>query len=281
MISMEFCKEISDDTAEIIGFTSNLTEKLFFFPGLVKKEKYNNSINCSPKDNTVISAFLIENKCKWGLRFLHTVLLHLTYKFAVVKDDHYYTRRIHLWKNGLFMCTNKQIELFVELKGGKKFYLVFRGNRFSQVELPELRSRVFEVFRNIEQSLKDLGIIEFNSCTYVLYPPPQNYSAFEEAEKILLEKLKPLFHDEVKYRAYFIKDTKSVQLKDILCFEPYVSMEVAVIKLRQDSLIDLQEHEKFRSFPELKDKNTMSASQFHQIIEHYSLFSAEELAAAE
>ncbi len=129
MISVEFCKEISDSTAEIIGFTSNQTEKLYFFPGLIKKER-DGSIYGNSRDN-VISAFLIENEHKWGLRFLHNLLLHLTYKFAVVKDDHYYTRRIHVWKNGLFMCTDKQIELIVELKDDQNFYLVCRSSTSS------------------------------------------------------------------------------------------------------------------------------------------------------
>ncbi len=277
MISVEFCKEISDSTAEIIGFTSNQTEKLFFFPGLIKKERESNVYDNS-KDNNVISAFLIENKHKWGLRFLHNLLLHLTYKFAVVKDDHYYARRIHVWKNGLFMCTDKQIELIVELKDDQHFYLVCRSSISSQVELAELRSKVFQVFHNIEQNIKDLGTIEFNSCTYVLYPPPQNYSDFEEAKRIPLEKLKPHFRKEVKYRAHFIEDTNRVLLNEILCFEPYVGIEFAMINQRENSSIDLQKLEMFHSIPELKDKITMSASQFHQIIEHYSIFSADELA---
>ena len=76
LISLEFCTEISDETAKIIGSRSSKDEvKLYFFPGLIKKEKDDKEIEKVTTTGYTTSGLLIENSQPWDLRFLHVLLL--------------------------------------------------------------------------------------------------------------------------------------------------------------------------------------------------------------
>ena len=89
LISLEFCTEISDEKANIIVSDSSKDEEiLYFFPGLIKKEKDDKEIEEVTKMGYFTSGLLIENSQSWGLCFLHILLLRLTYQFAVEKKQY-------------------------------------------------------------------------------------------------------------------------------------------------------------------------------------------------
>ena len=112
LISLEFCTEISDETANNIGSRNSKDEKrLYFFPGLIKSEKDDKRVEEVTQMGDITSGLLIENSQSWDLRFLHVLLLRLTYQFAEEKKQ-YYNRRIHLWKNGLQVFTDNLISDF-------------------------------------------------------------------------------------------------------------------------------------------------------------------------
>ncbi len=107
LINLEFCTTIFKHTFDCVVKQTKLDSyesfdgKLFFFPGLIKSVK-----GVVPHDKKegefYASAWLFENPQNWSLRFIHSILVHLTYKFTVKKDNLFFVRRIHLWKNGLF-----------------------------------------------------------------------------------------------------------------------------------------------------------------------------------
>ena len=199
MISLEFCKEISKDTADIIGVppeSNKKSEKFCFFPGLIGKERGDDIFKEAKESGISTSGWLIQNNENWGLRFLHCLLLHLTYKFAMVKENQHYARRIRLWKNGLFLCTQRNVEVLVELKDGKKVYLICQSS--SKTSLAKLRHEILEVIRNIQESMKQHCASEFSSTSeYILYPPPISYDLVEDSKQIPLKDLRQLFAEKL------------------------------------------------------------------------------------
>ena len=278
LISLEYCTEISDETAIIIGSRNSKDEKkLYFFPGLIKNEKDDNIVEEVTKMGYITSGLLIENSQSWDLRFLHILLLRLTYQFAVEKKQ-YYNRRIHLWKNGLQVFTDNLVEVILELKHDKVICLFLRCTQeiFSKIELAQVRHVILKVIRSLHEKMS-LSDSTSNISECIVYPHPQSFSLVPHSVKIPLPELKDIFRKPTNRRAYFLSDNKPVSLRELFHFEPYVFVEskkqTGSIPINYKTIGDLCE------IPELtsaKD-DTISFIKLQQIFQKYSVYSANDL----
>ena len=278
LISLEFCTEISDETAKIIGSSSSKDkEKLYFFPGLIKKEKDDKEIEKVTATGYFTSGLLIENSQPWDLRFLHVLLLRLAYQFAEEKKQ-YYNRRIHLWKNGLQVFTDNLIEVILELKHDKVICLFLRCSQetSSKIDLAEVRHVVLKVIRSLSEKMSLTDSTD-NISESIVYPHPQSFSSVEDSVKIPLPDLVDEFRKPIKNRAYFVSDNKPVYLRELFHFEPYVFVQS---KEEADSTTtNVKIIGELCEIPELKQAkdDTISFTELQEIFQKYSVYSADDL----
>ena len=278
LTSLEFCTEISDDTANFIGSNSSKNEEiLYFFPGLIKKDKDDKEIEEVTKMGCFTSGLLIENSQLWDLRFLHVLLLRLTYEFAVEKKQ-YYNRRIHLWKNGLQVFTNNLIEVILELKHDKVICVFLRCSQetSSKIDLAQVRHSVLKVIRSLSEKMS-LTDSTSNISEYIVYPHPQSFSSVEESVKIPLPELADIFRKPTKQRAYFLSDNKPVSLRELFHFEPYVFVESK--EETGCNTMNFKTNVELCEIPELKavKYDTISFTELQEIFQKYSVYSTEYL----
>jgi len=277
LISLEFGAEISDETAEVIGFKSSKNEgKLYFFPGLIKTMKDDQKIEENTKEGYVTSGLLVENSKSWGLLFLHGLLLRLTYKFAVEKDQ-YYNRRIYLWKNGLQTFTESLIEVILELKHDKVICILLRCRQeiSSKIKMARVRHTILEVIHSLSKKTSPADSTELESVSkYIVYPHPQSFSSMEDHKKIPLAEILNILKKPLKDRAYFLSDVEPHCLQDIFHFEPYAFVESTEVA---KNVMDVKITEHLRKIPELKAIEDISYKKLQEILQIYSVYSTNDL----
>ena len=277
LISLEYCTEISDETANIGSSNSKNEKKLYFFPGLIKNEKDDKIVEEVTKTDCITSGLIIENSQFWDLRFLHILLLRLTYQFAVEKKQ-YYNRRIHLWKNGLQVFTDKLIELILELKHDKVICLFLRCNQetSSKIDLAQVRQSVIKVIRSLSEEMSQTDSTS-NISESIVYPHPQSFSSMEDCIKIPLPELVDIFRKPTNRRAYFLSDNKPVFLRQLFHFEPYVFLESK--EEASSTAINFKTNVELCEIPELKavKDDTVSFTELQEIFQQYSVYSADHL----
>ena len=274
LISLEFCTEISDETAKIIGFRSGKKEKLYFFPGLVTNEKDDKKFENVTKTDYITSGLLIENSESWDLRFLHVLLLRLTYQFAAEKKQ-YYNRKIHLWKNGLWVFTENLVEVILELQQDKVICIFLRCSleTSSNIDLAQVRHVVLEVIRSLSEKMS-LTDSTSSISESIVYPHPQSFSSVGKSVKIPLPQLIEIFRKPIKKRVYFLPDNKPVSLKELFHFEPYVFLES---KEATSTTRNIKTYGELCDILELKLDDTISFTEFQGILQKYSVYSANDL----
>ena len=276
--SLEFSTEISDDTANFIGSESSKDKEiLYFFPGLIKKEKDDMEIEEVTKTGYITSGLLIENSQSWDLRFLHVLLLRLTYQFAIEKKQ-YYNRRIHLWKNGLQVFTDKLIEVILELKHDKVICIFLRCSQetSSKIDLAQVRHSVLKVIRSLSEKMS-LTDSTSNISEYIVYPHPQSFSSVEESVKIPLPELVEIFRKPTKQRVYFLSDNKPVSLRELFHFEPYIFVQSK--EEASSTTMSIKSNFELCEIPELKavKDGSFSFTELQEIFQQYSVYSADHL----
>ena len=279
LISLEYCTEISDETAIIIGSKNSKDEKkLYFFPGLIKNEKDDKIVEEVTKMGYITSGLLIENSQSWDLRFLHVLLLRLTYQFAIEKKQ-YYNRRIHLWKNGLQVFTGNLIEVILELKHDKVICLFLRCRQetSSKIDLAQVRHVVLKVIRSLSEKMSLTDSTVDNISEYIVYPHPQSFTSVEDSVKVPLPELVDIFKKPTEQRAYFLSDNKPVFLKELFHFEPYVFVEFE--EEASSTAMNFKTNVELCGIPELKEvkDDTVSFTKLQEIFQQYSVFSADYL----
>lgn len=134
-------------TSNVLNLSLELEEKYLFFPGLISPEE--------PKDN-IWSNGEFEFYSGWclrcnheqqffSLRFLHTLLLRLSFGFAVTKSasGQYEKQECTIWKNGLRWLNLDGIETIVEMVEDRKaVLLLIRMKKDSILKGLQLRAAI-------------------------------------------------------------------------------------------------------------------------------------------
>ena len=239
LISMEYCKLIEDKEVLHLIAGSESTDgsnRYFFFPALIKKSKQE-----LPQSKSMYNyGWAYEKHTDLGLRFLHSLLLSLTFKFPSNDTDSgsKFERRLVLWINGLFWCTTQGIDVLVEVIEGRKVVALFRCN--SKKQLMPLAKYRSDVIAEIEKVLKRCTPDKASTGleNFILHPSPSNFNADLSTEllhsKIALMKIhKCVSSKEPDSRSLFISNTETVSLCEVCGYDSYMLLKLS-------TLMDLQ-----------------------------------------
>ena len=231
LVHKEFCHRVEDpETLQLISNeVSKSTEvdiKLYyFFPYFVKVEKP--STVWKPKDGMLYcSGWCLKtfDKQFFTTRFLHVLLLRLTFKYAVAAvcpSASKFKRRCHIWKNGIQWQTTQGVEVLVEFTHSLTFLLVLiRSNSKDQKEMEcvKLRASVIRTVLDVVQQtspgletteyLIDRGSLsEYPHCDLMSSPKIEVHEVVETIRK----------GDPCVYNT----DEDAISLEELLFFEPY------------------------------------------------------------
>ena len=242
LISMEYCKLIEDEAVlHLITGTESTAEsnRYFFFPGLIKKNKQD-----LPKSKFKYNyGWVYEKHIDLRLRFLHSLLLSLTFKFPPKDTDSgsKYERRLALWKNGLFWCTVQGIDVMVEVIDERKVVALFRCN--SEKQLMPLAKYRSDVIAEIEKVLKRCNPDKTSTgLEYsILHPSPTDFNGDLSVEllhsKESLKKIrKCMCSEEPDSRSLPITYTERVTLDVMFGYDSYMLLELSTLRDLQKQL---------------------------------------------
>ena len=234
LLCMGYCEVIEEKEVLnlIIGHEEMDDDKYFFFPGLIKGDRQIFSFPQSDP-NAYHCGWQLECQQDLGLRFLHSLLLRLTFKFSRESGDSKYSKRLSLWKYGMFWCTQSGINVLVEVQQDRRVLVLFRCRSDKGLPLVKLRS---EVIGEIHEVLSK----NVEATEYYLYPPPTDFNSYEQflsehdVRRPLVD-LKKAFKEEPDSRSIDINNTEVASLSDILGFDSYVSLEKSTLSLLKGS----------------------------------------------
>ena len=162
---LEFCQQIAKSEALVIsgdqlGGSQQLSETFYFFPALVSEDRPEES--CKSIEQA-------HYKCGWSLqcirsdqflspRFLHVLLLHLAFSFALAKTAEQdkacpvLQRRCNVWKAGIHWQNRDGVEAIVEVVEQNTAVTVVMGClEGREVECAGLRSELIRAILNTKE----------------------------------------------------------------------------------------------------------------------------------
>ena len=288
LISMEYCKEVPDDIYKQMTFQEvckhdvSMT-KLYFFPGLIQKEK-GEDVYVNIDDYCYCFGWMMKSKARLGLRFLHGILLQLIFKFARrTPADSPFQRKIHLWKNGLSWSTNTLVEVLVEVKNERELVMLCRcsNNLLERSEFVKYRSSIVKEIRMIKEKLVLSGTDITESTEYCLYPPPKVYTSLENCKKISLEELSVCFKEPLSSRTLEFENSIKPKHMNTILFEPYAFLQTSdVKKLGSEEQLSLKSlHKEITGITEFSLKpDVISYLELCSVLDIYSIFKGRQLA---
>ena len=258
MCHFEFCHEIGSREVELIA-DKDVSQSFYFFPALVKVDR--------PEEKVFFNEDSIY-KCGWYLscnsseadhlssRFLHVLLLHLAFSFALAPDLHkvdascpVLQRKCNVWKNGIHWINREGVEVVVEVVEQSTAVVVMVGC-MEGMELAgvNLRAEVIKTVLDVkEQQCKEIQTREEiihprELKSYPLSKLDQHLSfsmhelscAVAESKNVVTEKRDTELH--------------RISINELLYFEPYACFnQESLAKLLDESNLESEISESFLS----------------------------------
>ena len=283
LVSMEFCKPINNEVTKY--YSENASEKQhFFFPGLIKSDKGKDVyyVKTENVNECSCSGWSMKTNSRLGLKFLHSLLLCLTFKFvAVGASESIYDRRVTLWKNGLSWCTDDQIEILVEVRADREVIVLCRSYSHDNDSAPySLAMHKSSVIQEVQKIMKQNGLVV--AIENILYPPPTDYASVKGCSQIEVGDIMKFFKKELAKRCIYLEQ-ESIHIQEILGFDPYVDFHAKSIKLfRSNDRILEDKHfpTKVITFFRKHDYEVqeITYNKCCSILDTFSIFNAEDLA---
>ena len=230
---LEFCHEVTDpEVLALLHASSNPTERLLFFPGLVKL-----SIPSSvwqPNDQFGYHCGWLLKCCKpeqfFNPRFLQVLLLRVAYSLAFVSsaaDAHVLPRNCRVWKCGMSWSNRSGIEVVVEIVNNKQVIAVMRcfESHTSTMELLRIRSAIIRMILNAKEELcSNVDVQESflhpeSVKCYPLTADPSNLVPIEDVTQAVVEG-KSCALDE---------NLQMLKLDTLLLYEPFANLGNTVL----------------------------------------------------
>ena len=237
LVHKEFCHRVEDpETLQLISNeVSKSTEediKLYFFPYFVKVEKPP-TVWKSKDSMLYCSGWCLQSFDKqfFTTRFLHVLLLRLTFKYAVAQGgtSSKFRRRCNIWKNGIQWQTTQGVEVLVELTHNLTFLLVLVRSltdtkdqkEKEMMECVKLRASVIRTVLDVVQQTSP-GL---ETTEYLI----DRGSLSEYPQRDLMSSPKIEVHEVVETirkgdPCVYNTDEDAVSLEELLFFEPYSSI---------------------------------------------------------
>ena len=290
LVSMEFCVPVDKDTLQHMNINSSEQEicttdtRHFFFPGSIKKEM-GEGLYAKCENIKHYTGWSMKTKSRLSLKFLHSLLLRLPFKFAPIGESNsVYVGRITVWKNGLCWCTDEEIETLIEVRGDNEVVVLCRSyshdNDTALYSLAKQRCSVVQEIRKIWNDLVQNGAEDMPEATeYVLYPSP-DYDSINKCSRIDVGEIIELFKSEPTKRSVYIS-SKYVHIREILAFDPYIDFRTESItmfqsqdQISEDRLFPKKIHT-FLEYLNCEDELYIKSC---SILDEFSIFNAKVIA---
>jgi len=293
LVDMEYCIRIESDII-FNKMISRLelsererscysTENLYFFPEFLKESKPD-SVYMRKQNKKYFFGAILKTKSKFGVEFLHTLLLRLTLEAtqssSKLSSSSY--SHISIWNNGISWCTQDRVDILVEVQKNSKVIVLSRGEKrhvtakhTSKVmsDIKELKEELIRRNRDIPHFVEDY-----------LHPPPQDYKSYHESEPIPFKVLREYFKEPVDCRSLPSNPTSDTEEENLLPFDPYMVLQPEIIeKLNSNELISTGVCNDFDDYindilkSEGVERYGLSYEKLNSILDKYSIFKGERL----
>ena len=272
LVHKEFCHPVEDpDTLKLISNeVSQPTEmevKFYFFPHFVNIEKPQRA--WKQNDDMFYCSGWCLQLCKmfFTTRFLHILLLRLTFKYAVAQGgtSSKFRRRCNIWKNGIQWQTTQGVEVLVELTHNLTFLLVLVRSltdtkdqkEKEMMECVKLRASVIRtVLDAVQQTSPGLKTTE-----YLI----DRGSLSEYPQRDLTASPKIEMHEVVEtirkgHPRVYDTNGEAITLERLLYFEPFAGIGENLL-----SLICVDHEESNKEIP--SDKVLSISEHFHDRVD--------------
>ena len=237
LVHYEFCQQIEDaETLQLIHGGSELpTESdessvniYYFFPGYVKSDKPA-TLWGTPEDLPYVYS------CGWMLqcqtkqffetRFLHVLLLRLTFTFVTSSESSVLNRKCDIWKNGIHWGTREGVEVLVEIIEEKTIAIVLvRCFEGQELEAVKLRTAVL---KKVWEAKKEF-CPKVDTNEYLLHPSElTNISGISQSFDTHRISMTEIAQTIIEGSPFVIcpSNNKPLGLNKLLFFEPYSRMD--------------------------------------------------------
>ncbi len=252
--------------------------KYYFFPGLISANKPTDldDIFSDTKNYPFQFGYLLKANSPLDLRFFQPLMFRL-FKFTEVKESSNFSRRIELWKSGIFWVTPDMVKILVEVRNKREVLLICQGqlacdtSKYAASIVNEIRCAK----KSICDKLRDMSLGEeylLLKCDY-----KREYTN-EELAPIL--KIKPRLQLPIKKRAYYISLRKPERLERFMNIDPYVHLELCVDNPGKgiDEVIS-HPHSIIKEILDRESQNLKisSSSDLFEILDKHSVFKGSDL----
>ena len=232
---LEFCHEVTDpEVLALLHVSSNPTERLLFFPGLVKLSIPSNV--WQPNDQFGYHSGWLLKCCKpeqfFNPRFLQVLLLRVAYSLAFASsaaDSHVLPRDCRVWKCGMSWSHGMGFEVVVEIVNNKQVIAVMRCFELhaSTMELLRTRSAIIRMILNTKEEMcPNVEVQEsfLHPESVKCYPPItdlRNLFPIEDVTQAVVEGNACVVH----------KNLRMEKLDILLHYEPFAKLGKKVLNL--------------------------------------------------
>ena len=208
-------------------FSTDVTkEEYFFFPGLVRCERPDNVWSDDENSSHTFSWYM---KCHMyhflNPRFLHVLLLRLTFDFVTQSNSEPLQRKCNIWKNGIHWSTRSGVEVLVEVvEQNTAVVLLLRFIDGHELKGIELRSKIIEkILHTREEFCPSSEVREF------VIPQCSSYPAnFLDVRKVSISEISQAMSEGNP--CAFDSNYKSHKLKSILHYDSYLQFDHSLIE---------------------------------------------------
>ena len=238
---MELCQEISQDFLTCSNMkvkdkelSDVLTEKLLFFPSLVRETERPDKIS-----RTFCFGWCLQCSDPYQFfvpRFLHILLLHLAYQYTIPSVESQLHRRCTIWTSGIWWKDTRGVQSLVELVDKSQCVLLlmscYEGSEENMLHLcKQLISEILTVRHQLCPTLKLQEFVIDPSCLRYPIPKPSTLTLYD------IELLVSC----IRRRELCVLDTKGdkqMKISDLFPFDPYQSDTLSIFAERNPEVSD-------------------------------------------
>ena len=221
LISSKLCIEILLSTLDSSNLQSSTghpdhDEKVLFFPALIRSS-LRNAEHMQFQVGWCLDA---GPHCSFGVTFVHRLLLHFAFKFALPKateGDSAFERKCQVWKNGILWNTNTGLCALVEVVEESRFVIILLLHNFD--------SSANCLGRYLNELINNVLLLQMEYCPdltlqkFAIHPLTLSYP-IEKPSKLPLFDIPTLASCYKGDTQYLVStDTTVVEMKTILPFD--------------------------------------------------------------
>ena len=222
--SMKLCEEFDETLLEATNLINNYAnEKILFFPALIA-EKRPQELN--GRKFTIGWHYRIHSGISFPVRFLHVLLLHLAYGYALPVSSVCpllppgLQRRCFVWINGIHWYDNDGVEILVEQVEDNQCVLVLMSSESSAEEdMVQLHCKLIHCITSLQHEY--CPVLQ---CTEYLIDPSELHYPLDNPSQLTCYSMENIISHICKGKKFILCESKfekgPIKIMDILSIEP-------------------------------------------------------------